>query len=514
MIKNFSAVLTVLLFHGFLKAEPIDDLINVFPSKIKTVAQFGKKVLPTNYRQGINEYLQVIGMDAARGMNTSIAKFNDEILRKNPCFSDLATEFYLAIQKEDIERSAKSGIPYFTNALSMPLSAKPKDFGKEPGWLWEKALEFSRGDKLLAIQLIGICGHDDKLQLIDDISGIPFSSEKAERLRKMSPSEADLKKVALSETKYFRDEEESIEERAQYYFRMIKEPFEFKNRKGIGCPQATSAFFAPQALGIEFDISDQLKEKVSKTQAPTKGAQSLPGKNYHIMGSAYASCLLLRRGIPQIVAEKIVMGAINSYRSSRICEFIKSDFQVPSHLSVSQITKEFISLRSQADENVCLVEKPPYVCELNEMFDLNELRDSDMTQEIIEKKVTRYFARSDAARLFRASPFFDRANGCEGPQLGSAIRDFASVNSISSKVEDQTRCPSGLSRERCDSARRLIETYFVDFEWSEGQHKSGFEFARKNCPTYNPANPPENVACKIQNRIQDAEKAKSEIGVR
>lgn len=57
-----------------------------------------------------------------------------------------------------------------------------------------------------------------------------------------------------------------------------------------------------------------------------------------------------------------------------------------------------------------------------------------------------------------------------------------SVRSYFSKYRYGTEnnpCPSSLSKERCEAARKLMDTYLVDFEWSEAQHIAGLEFAKK-----------------------------------
>ena len=66
--------------------------------------------------------------------------------------------------------------------------------------------------------------------------------------------------------------------------------------------------------------------------------------------------------------------------------------------------------------------------------------------------------------MTRMSGTFVPANSCVGPQLGTHV----------------------------------LETNLVDFEWSEAQHRIGFDFAVKNCPKHIPAAPPEVVACRIQ----------------
>ncbi len=479
------------------QASPIEQAINSLPASSQIVIK-ALSFLPENQRTGILEYLLLIGGESMSGRNADIMDHNMHLIENNPCIANLAAKFYLSINSETVKRAARENQPLHTggqHAVAMPLSSTVADFGKQPGWLWERALEYSKGDRLLAMQLIGICGHDDVNQLF---SGMPYASHDRAAFQRLVPSDQEIQAVALNEAR----REENQRDTATYV-RAIRNSFRFE--RGAFCPDQNSAFYAPQALGAAADISPSLRSRIAQVQAPTQGASSLPGKNYHVMGSAYGACHLFRRGVPEILSRPLVMGALNAYRSSRICEKLKLD-PIVGHESTSVATfrQEIERIRNAgtqavSDRSVVARESNQRLRPFIEMLLGDDLLDPNLSGEALAQKLRQRLARMDAQTLFRASPQFNASNRCTGPQLGTAVRDFVARNGNLSPIDQRTPCPPNLLHERCQAAREVIETYLVDFEWTESQHLAGYEFAKQNCPQLDPNNTPEMAACRIQN---------------
>jgi hypothetical protein len=432
-------------------------------------------------------------------------------MKASPCFSDLASEFYLSINKEDLERALKTKQRFLSSGhFGLPLSTELKSFEKQPGWLWAKALTFAHNDSLLAMQLIGICGHDDRnLVEHEGEKGIPISDQKRAQLRKLIPSLAQISQVAKNDMRLGKTPFNGWENEQQIVEGAIAGTFSLKD--GVGCPEKTSAFYAPKALSAEADISPQLKKRIASIQAPTAGPSVIPAKNYHVTGAAYTSCFLIRRGLPDIFARRMVMGALNVYRSSRVCEELKDNsdeggtapiYTAFNNLSTDAIIKAVLAQRSPEVAQKCAAETSrSNFCAIGATVSSMikaELTDPDITPEILTKKTKHILAKLDSIQLFRASPLFEKSKGCQGQQLGSAVREFVHKNGSESFSIFQTPCLKSIPLERCRAARQLLTTYDVDFEWSEAQHIAGYEFARKNCSSYNPARPPEKVACEIE----------------
>lgn len=518
MTKLIFTVLILSCFQG-ARADTFDNIVDVLPSAAQGPAQVLMNALPSNQRQGISDYLEAIGANPSRGMNSSIQEFNYRIMSNGPCITDLAGKFYYEINREDFDFSRANKTPFFNRGL-VSLDKDAKSFGKKEGWLWEKALSYSKGDKLLAMQLIGICGHDDKMQLSHKLGtfGFKVSERMQKELENLEPSRDDVKAVAHQEAMRDKDEDSSFEEKVEKNKRYLDDKFAKTKRDGVSCPMSNSAFFGPRALGAEADIPDDLRSEIAKIQAPTQGAASLPGKNYHIMGAAYTSCLLLRRGVPSFIAKKMVIGAIDAYRSTRICERLEDwregDSQTPNFGKVTsnQIFDKIKVLRMAPDDSFCSQEDAPKdACDLaGNFFEMSTLRDKDITDEILKAKIARRIAVLNVSTFFKSTAYSKRSNNCKGPQLGSAVRDFLEYNRESGQRLLKRPCPSSLSKENCNEVRKLLDTYYVDFKWSEAQHLAGFEFARKNCPAYNPANTPEMAACKALGRPNSAQGQSSE----
>ncbi len=520
-------VYALVVFHASVGRAQIDDLIKILPSNKKEAVISALSLLPAKQRQGIQDYLAVIGLESDEGQNVGFKNFNEELLYENPCINELAGNFYADLLANDLEVNLKS-LMNPTKLGKPSLKDTTKETGLKPGWLWEKALSYSKGDKLLAMQLVGICGHDDLNQLDEDFR-MKFSG--GQKGKNLFYSDVDIKNKIAEIWKGLPAEKRSALEKkggSDAIFNKLKKSVGFE--EGITCPAPVGAMYYAKSLGEQYDIPEVLKDRIAKIQAPSKGAEFLPGKYYHLMGAAYSSCFLVRRNVPDFVSEKIVKGAINVYRSSRMCNSL-TGLENPhfSGKSTSQIFEDLLKVRKSFESCfdkatskgtgassysywIKKTKSPPSHCYAADLLNLTVLMDEDITNEILQKKISRKVAEHDAVRMFRASKFYSSSNQCQGTQLGTDVKEFLEENSFT-KTGDE--CGMGLDKQRCEGVRKLLETYLVDFEWSEAQHLAGLKFAKDHCPSMGAGKSLDAAACKAlgkpvpQNKHGDDERKSS-----
>ena len=507
----FTACL-VLQFRG-ARAQ-VDELIKNLPSNKKELAISTLSVLPKQQQQGIVDYLAVIGLESYEGENIGFKNFNQALILENPCVEEVAANFYAELLVNDLDANLK-----FLMNPSKPgkpsLRETAKDLGLKPGWLWDKALNFAKGDKLLAMNIIGICGHDDTSQLDEDfrMKLSDFSKEK-----KAAYSDAEIKNKINQLWKTLQIEKKtSLEKRGGVDAILQKLKKSVGLEGGVTCPASIGAMYYAQSMGEKYDIPESLKQRIARVQAPTEGAEMLPSKYYHLMGAAYSSCFLVRRDIPNFISKKMVTGAINVYRSSSMCKSLTERENVNfKGKSVSQIFDDLLKVRDNFETCFNHVVTPgpksadysfwtkklkgaPSYCYAGDLLSQVVLRDEHITNEILLKKVVRKVAEHDAVIMFKKSKFYESSNLCQGAQLGSDVRDFLEENSHPNKTGD---CQIGIDIQRCVDARKLLETYLVDFEWSEAQHLAGLQFAIDHCPSLRQGKSIEAAACKALGKTE------------
>ena len=111
--------------------------------------------IPDSLKSRLSEYLKMIGLskiewDKININNSGIIAYNFSLRENNKCFADLSQTF----EKDIFDRDRRNSAPLF-NRLSENIN------GSDAGWFWQKAVEYSSGDKNLAMMLVGQCGHDN-----------------------------------------------------------------------------------------------------------------------------------------------------------------------------------------------------------------------------------------------------------------------------------------------------------------------------------------------------------------
>lgn len=447
---------------------------------------------PLKQANAIKEYLEIIGASPDRSHNIDIAKYNAEIVDKNPCLKELATNFYYRLSL----KGAKSTQYLADRAKPLPsnvsLDETALSIGLEPGWLWKEALEISSNDKNLAIQLIGICGHDDKYQM----NGYSFTLTDSQRkelsthykkrdssfyIERNYREAIDSYNVPLSKAELKRIRE-NVED---FYVKSL----ELNN--GIVCPAGRDEMFYPQSLGV--DTSTDLKEKIAKFQAPSKGPSYLPAKAYHIMGSAYTSCFLLQKGVPEEITKELVLTAVNGYRGTTMCGDLKSKrISIDPKLDPDEIVSILESIRTKRKN--CEEGKNKNLCtQIINIMGERAFFDKAISSDQFKRKILKIVSKEDVSVAF-----FDSINSlfalkCNGLQITNALRSFLEKRALWNNY----KCPSEMNTIRCENMRKLISTWAIDFEWSEQQHLIGFNFAKENCPQLPAGTTIEQRACEV-----------------
>jgi hypothetical protein len=461
-------------------ADSLDDLMNLVPTRYRDEATLVREWIPKNYERGIGDYVNLIGTKADREGNYGIKKYNSEFLDSNRCVSELAHRYYASINLID---AANGNLGPKKITL---LSDSVKEFNLAPGWAWSLALDYTKGDRLLAMQLVGVCGHDDvnqhsgRMKLSEDF---PLSQNIRDPLTAQAVAPYVLPTLRPFVLKYPKARNASTS----------------VGNEITNCPSASSAFYYPGSLGAETMSSPELNKRIARIQAPSKGAQVIPAKYYHTIGAAFTTCFLARQKIPKFFAKQLVKGAVNAYRAGTICEKMEAEdkIDIPHHVTVEHLVQHILKERDRViQEN----DRDPYSSTTKwdplsiSILSPNVMEDIDFTPDVARKKIVRRLAELDARQMFRLSRHYQKANRCEGPQLTTAVRDFLEENNYEGPGRP---CPASLPPVRCMAARHVMQTYLVDFEWTESQHLRGLDFAYKNCPPLDESKNLEDIACKV-----------------
>lgn len=504
MIK-FNLFCLIVIFISTTNAQ-VDKLLEMMPSDKKTMALSALNFLPLKQKQGIEDYLAVTGIASFGSENKGFKNYNTNTLLTNPCFAELAASFYSDIRGDDLDSLLKS-------LKSNSSLGKPSlnDKADSPGFLWQKALDFSKGNKYLAMQLVGVCGHDDTSQVDSELLNEQLKIKES-FVSKYTADEIDGK-LQLIWKHYKSESKKIIEQQPGGAAKVLNDSkSSYMKKTKFQCPSAWNQMYLSKSLGHKYDISDQLKQDIATIQAPTKGMSVLPSKYYHVLGAAYSSCFLVAKDVPNFISEKMVKGAISAYRSSRICERFADNSSPIEQKSVEEIFNN-VNL-AKSNFNICFVQKisedsvtnkkfnywttkegnlPDY-CMVYKYISIELLRDGDISDQIILNKINRALALRDATQIFAASKFFKNSNKCQGEQLGTDVKDFLSSNRYTINKSD---CGLGIDKQRCINARKLIDTFYIDFEWSEAQHMAGFQFAKDNCKEANSTKSIDEFSCEI-----------------
>jgi hypothetical protein len=304
--------------------------------------------------------------------------------------------------------------------------------GFQPGFVWDIALRHANNDPNLAMALIGICGHDDG-EFVELVNS------------------------------------------------------------GFTCPVSETTFYTPKSLSESADIPQNLRELILSTQGEGGKADYIPNKYYHLMGAASSSCIMLRRGVPALVARAAVTAAVNGYRSGRICERINGSMAFSDFSETDLRILEYVAYNTETDEVKIALQAKVSAAE----FEVFKVRTNFMlySPDIRRKKAKLEISNQDAQNILLANNAI-RKECNTPPNMSATLTGYLKNRSFTKKGE----CGK-LPQERCKEALHRLETWEVDRQWTEAQHLAGFEFARTHCqPTYKDDGALEKSACNVRDR--------------
>ncbi len=354
--------------------------------------------LSDNQKKGIDEYKQAIGVNVSGNENIGLSAYNNQLLKNNRCFKKLAEDFYFEIRKEDVNFGRNTKRP-----------RRPSD-----------APSFSIDDRVL-----------------------DSNNQRGKFWETALRYAGGNKNLAMSLVGVCGHDN------------MIP-------NKEILCPTEYSNIYYPESLGEGVDISPALRQKVLLIQGDNGSGLYIPYKYYHTIGAASTACLMLRRGVPAVLARTIVTTAVNGYRSGRLCE----NFLSPRFLgyTLDDRTKMSLALKDGPQSKVWkeIVAKTRGL--------------SQKSLDVQRKKIEIALSHLDAQDYFRIqSPIMDE---CQKTKMSGQLVSFLKSYGSGQKFQ----CPSSMDNERCGRLKHRIQTWAVDREWTEAQHLAGLDFAQKNCP--------------------------------
>lgn len=397
-------------------------------------------------------------------------------LKENPCFSNLYYNFNARLNR-------LSSVAYPTDVKNQKPTlgefAGQGRFAKiQPGFALDLAMETAKGDPRLALELIGVCGHDDyhtlpelgNLELpvqaqlrgaLDRSTGDPD-----ERARKAAKDELKTLQIEVAETKSELDRFESSGIRKFIH----------------ACsPETEKMLLAiPGAIGKELDIPQKLKEKISLLQSDLPVQSTfIKSKSYHFVTGAYLGCSLASCGINASSAGLIAEGLAELYRGQKLCTDLRAlnesrhyldTFIAADHSSASYRDKLERTIRNLRSEKNMAFDSKKYKNMTSALYILQTVPD-----EFFEKKLSQFLVSTETAALYEETYL-------GGPKSLLPCSSYRDPIKMAKSLFQKDACSQfGLSKAECENSKKHLAGWIVDFEWTREQHRIGAEFGRKLC---------------------------------
>jgi hypothetical protein len=312
----------------------------------------------------------------------------------------------------------------------------------EPGWLWKLALKNADGNGNDALELIALCGHDNRFQGAKEVT--------------TKDGTADL-----------------------------------------NCPVGASAFFVPGALGDGIDISPELRKKIESIQNPS-GEFKIPAKYYHIMAESFIACRLFQKNHSESSIAKISDLAGLLYRGITVCNQVKAGVREYWPVEEEMHRERFFG----AVEDFVETKIDEYHKDFDHFYkyhpkvfaDTIRYMSSNFSRAVetdsgwqqmelhgLDRKnvIRRILTQHDAAYLYQK--WFKG-----GESLLFGLTSFPCTTTQFSGPRDLLNPSSSFKPERWSEIRyrlasRKVATYLMDFEWSRAEHLVGTKFAAHVC---------------------------------
>lgn len=438
------------------------------------VGQFGKvaDALVSNMpegdlKNGLRHYTEIVSAtsyadDGNVGeRNRGISGWFEAQLSGGSCFPKLSAQFYKKIKDMNLSSNRPT--------LNSDLSQSGGDL--KEGWLWKMALAEAGGNPNLALSLIGMCGHDDKVQ-----GEYRWKNSNPESVAKLNEFIVENNQRIAKLKKELQNPKLSAQDRAAYRsdIKWMSDNAILKKKAAgytdIDCPDFE--FYTPGSLGSRVDIDDGLKRKIATIQAPNKGARSLPSKHYHVYGAAFVACQMIEKGVPKNLAPQIETQAAKVYRGVRICQAVNGE------LARLEMLKQFYNDHKISDETL-----EQFIVRAQSVKPSTLSWSSDkevikLAHKKAQEKIAASLDRMGAAYLYNRWYLGSQQIGNQSVPC-TDLKILSTINLLEMKFLD--KCVPGFSAEVCERSKARLATWMVDFEWTTAQHKVGADFAAKNC---------------------------------
>ena len=447
----------------------------------------------TTLKRGLKTYLEIIGLDQGDyskglvGGNTGVVNsLENTFTDKNPCTQALFFSFYTDVERLDLERDKQYGRtpqtndPEFEFHTKRPTQGVIAGKGKEkekPGWLWDLAMQHTGGNPSLAMSLIASCGHDDMTQgFAGNITIRPDSKESLY-----------LQDTILQRKKNIAFELENISTwqspgKTNRTYGSTPENVLRQQEKSLHSTPASQILFCPKNgsiihvsknLGARVDISDSLRQRLIAVSGGGK-PEKVPSKNYHIVAAAYMGCKLREAGLSEFMIKKMEQLSAWSYRTIRMNDLIgernRTYDKAASAYEKQKNQKPGLSLDD---------------------FIRNTAEFSGDTPESLY--ATHLFSQWNISG--------ETVGGIKLPYIDSNLRSPLNwLEEQFSSIEKFTK-PDGWSDESFRRAKKITESYLLDWEWTVEQHGVGATFGAQQCTPQPEGADPEKQACRAIDKI-------------
>jgi hypothetical protein len=482
-------------------------------------------------REGLKDYVKTVepemytDYNSVRERNVGLSGFFEERFRTNTCFQNSARDFYHevgAILQRQHPCGDSAGRPDEATAYGCVRSellniddfaGRGKNLNLKDGWLLRLALKHANNNVPAALELIALCGHDDKEQ-----GSYGYTDCTAKGQREVADRVAQFQRardkaayeLKLAERNPRADKEELA--RKQTLVKSLTDSMELVSgskcsQNYLVCPTKGSEFFLPGSLSGRAAITQELINRIKNIQG-VSGASVFSPKEYHVYSSAYLGCKMVQKGMLPLDALLVQTTAARLYRGIRMCgttqellskrhelKDFEKDFETSGAFGQAILkawTKKNNGTLNCDDDSE---EHPLRECGALRALEIFDLEASEVAT--VKKKIARGLRRIDAATLY--DRWYIGGGLIAGQQMPCTDlrllgpRDLMNANK--GFLGDLSR-PAGWSKARFDLAAKELAGWDVDFEWTVAQHAAGVRFGAMVCAGTPPeANPFEKLGC-------------------
>jgi hypothetical protein len=516
-------------FGGFpeMDYEHVGQETGMMKSSDTWVRRFAKALPDSGLKHGLNRYMEiVIGKSilldgAAAGSNGGIAEFNTNQIRENPCFAKLTEAFYADINKQDEEIFPKDVDWSVAKKWRSTLEDSPEysELPKlKPGWLFEKALKYSAGDPNLAMKLISICGHDDKEQgVLSYASTNPVSLDDTNRRKYLAAIDYRMHSFELILKKGLGTPviEKYVSDIKAYKEKLLKGDVTINQSRSVKCPISHSTFYQSKALDPSVDLPEEYKDRIAAIQAPTKGREVIPSKNYHFMAAASMACELVEKGVSPKMASVIQKMAAWGYRTVRMNSILKNDLNYIHEIEEIyekeiedkkfQREKSTRTARRTKIKKTSVLSFDEWLLRIKNPFKQDDYRYWSIPVFSNLEDVKKWKVKYDAAKVLDHLTVGGKVAGLSLPHTNISLSfsgdpvvkhlSYESRKDKSSHRIKRKNNPMNWEKKRFDEAKLKAMTYLVDWDWTVKQHEIGASFGANNCKKRPIEVKPDDSAC-------------------